>query len=258
MTKLPIFILVLAAGLSALPASAQHSDEKAIRIEIKDGKVFVNGTEVDAEAADRLIIKKEDGKEVTVSIGEDGHSLWIGDDDGELYEPRRLREVLELRGNSGGNVFFSDGDDDNHFRVRSGDGNSFVWESNGLEASRHLLEGRVAEQREAMNMAMRMGQMGLPGMSNRELMTMERKINELARQARRAEGEERAELEGELDDLLAEAFDLKHETTRKEATRLEEKLSEIRSRVSERQSSRAEIIARRKKQLMGERDTLDW
>ncbi|MFT5142233.1 MAG: hypothetical protein ACI80V_001448 [Rhodothermales bacterium] len=254
MTKLPICILVVAAGLSVLPASAQESNERAIRIEIKDGKVLVNGLAVDAEASDRLIIKKDDGKEVTVSIGDGEHTLWIGDDDGELHEPRHLRELLELRGDGVGNVFFSDGDDDHQFRVRSGDGNAFVWESDGAKPYQELLEGRRAGAREAL----RMGPMGFPGMDNREVMEMERKINELARRTRRTEGDKRTKLEGELDDLLAETFDLKHEAARAEASKLEEHLAEMRTRVSERQSSRAAIIARHKKQLMGERDTLDW
>ncbi|MEM6784846.1 MAG: hypothetical protein AAF624_14070 [Bacteroidota bacterium] len=90
-----------------------------------------------------------------------------------------------------------------------------------------------------------------------EIMTKEMEARNLARQLRSAESGERADLEAQLDALLAELFEMKLIQRRASVERLEEKLAEERAALSQREAARADIIERRKQQLLGE-DTLEW
>lgn len=90
-----------------------------------------------------------------------------------------------------------------------------------------------------------------------EIMTKEMEARSLARQLRSAERSERADLEAQLDTLLAELFEMKLTQRRASVERLEEKLAEERDALNQREAARADIIERRKQQLLGE-DTLEW
>ena len=96
------------------------------------------------------------------------------------------------------------------------------------------------------------------GEDHREVMEMERAAHELARQARRAEGAERARLERELQDKLNQIFDKKQELRRERVTELEQQLREEQARLDERSRTRDEIVERRQRELLGEPDRLDW
>lgn len=90
-----------------------------------------------------------------------------------------------------------------------------------------------------------------------EIMTKEMEARSLARQLRNTEGGERADLEAELDELLADLFEMKLEQRRTTVERLEEKLAGEQEALAEREAARDDIIERRKQQLLGE-DTLEW
>jgi hypothetical protein len=98
-----------------------------------------------------------------------------------------------------------------------------------------------------------------------EIAAGERRSRTLARQLRRAEEAERDRLARELRETLERTFDLKQqarrqqvEAMREDAERLRGELAELEAERSERDAARDEIIERRRQELLGERDALDW
>ncbi len=93
----------------------------------------------------------------------------------------------------------------------------------------------------------------------------ERASREIARQLRRAGEDERERLTRELRDTLERTFDLKQQARREQvehlqqsAERLQRDLGEVNDEIAERERARHEIIERRQRELLGERDGLDW
>lgn len=122
-----------------------------------------------------------------------------------------------------GNMFFRGDDDDDHvFRLNGDMGRFFNWHSDA------------------------------------EVMKMESQARKLARTARTAEGEARETAEAELDALLAEIFAKKQAHRQERIERLETELAKEKEAVRVRAQAEQDIIERRKKQLLGERDRLDW
>ena len=93
---------------------------------------------------------------------------------------------------------------------------------------------------------------------NSEIMEQEREAVELARKARAAEGSERAELEEQLESLLEGIFDEKMQMRKESMARLEKELSEKKIQFETRQAARREVIERRKAELLGKEDVLEW
>ncbi|MBO6575295.1 MAG: hypothetical protein JJ896_07770 [Rhodothermales bacterium] len=233
MKRLVTGLMALALFAMVAPESRAQEDDKTIRIEIRDGRILVNGKDVDRAEGNRLTITGDDGEEVSVLLGDNGHSVWVGNMDGPLRAFDRLRD----------NAFFSD------------DAEPFVWEGFGQGPRRaYSINGDLLRgSRELAELAGRLSFEMDP-----ELRSMERRIQELAREVRRAAEADRAELEAELDELLAEAFEAKMAREQEQAQRMSERLGELEARMAERREAREEIIQRRKRQLLGERDLLDW
>ncbi len=91
-----------------------------------------------------------------------------------------------------------------------------------------------------------------------ELMKMEMESQRLARRARRADGDERAQLEQELQEKLNEIFDRKQELRENRIEQLRESLNKALNQQNERDQSRNEIIDRRLRELLGQSDKYDW
>lgn len=91
-----------------------------------------------------------------------------------------------------------------------------------------------------------------------EIAELEMETRRLAREARRAEGEDRRRLEQELRTKLDELLTLRLETERERVQRLEEQAGEHRQRLERRLQSREEILERRFRELLGDDDLLDW
>ena len=223
-------LLLLALLISAtLPAAAQEDDRSAVRVQIKDGKIIVNGQVIDTASSDRIEIETDDGESITVFVDRDGNRVWVGD-----REPRDFPAL---------NAFFPRGPD-GEFRFRSDDDDPMVFLEENLQSGlRRLEHAPLAQMRNRLNP---------------EAMRMERRLHELARRVRQAEGEERQDLEAELDELLEEAFEVRLEAERAHAEELRERLADIETRLQERSAARSKIIERRKRQLLGERHLLDW
>jgi hypothetical protein len=90
------------------------------------------------------------------------------------------------------------------------------------------------------------------------LRKMEKKARHLAREARDAEGDERAALESKLDELLSEIFDYKNDRRQRSIQSKEDQLAELRSQLKKREEARGDIIADRKQELLGEGSYLEW
>lgn len=252
-------VLVISGGLPTANAQDKENTE-ALRIEIKDGRVLVNGVDAGAANSDRIQITHEDGREVFVRLDKSRGTVWVGDEAGN--DPH-----LGLR-SPGSRSFF-------RFRNEDGDIDS-EWVADPQEMAdrirtfslrsrpdRPFLEPELREFLVRPESGMTLFGEDGPSelfrmMPNSEVMKMEREINELARQVRRATGSEREELEARLDTLLNDAFDLKLQAEREQAEQLQGRIDRLRERLSERSESRAKIIARKKTSLLGERDLLDW
>ena len=93
---------------------------------------------------------------------------------------------------------------------------------------------------------------------DKKLRTMERESRDLARKARAADGNERAELEKQLEDRLNEIFDYKLEHQKRALEKIEKRAARMRDQQAERESARDQIIEDRRNELLGESRYLEW
>ena len=91
-----------------------------------------------------------------------------------------------------------------------------------------------------------------------ELMKMEMESQRLARRARRADSDERAQLEQELEKKLNEIFDRKQALREERVEQLREALNKALDQQNDRDQNRNEIIDRRLRELLGQHDKYDW
>ncbi len=205
---------------------------EGLTVQVIDGKVFVNGEEVE-EGASLVFENDDDDLHVFMNPKHgrfgDGHAFAF------RFRPDEEREHFR--------AFFGDDPDvergirREHFvgpmmneRVRF-----FGDDDDGFEGEDAFTEYADPEVRE-----------------------MEREASRLAREVRRAEGDEREQLEAELQEKLEAIFERKMELREKRVERLEESLEEARSRLEERRKAREEIIRRRLRDLLGEDDLYEW
>lgn len=162
------------------------------------------------------------------------------------------------------------------FRARPGDRSS-AFEDLGLddEASvRRLFRAQAGDRARGLDRRGADLLPGLPGFgmrgvdpeTRRAIADGERESRALARQLRRAEGDEaRDTLADELRQTLGRTFDLKQQARQErierleaEAERLRAQRAELEAETAERGEARRDIIERRRQELLGERDELDW
>lgn len=248
-----VMMLTVAAN-SALAQDwrSDSKDKRSVQIEIRDGQVWVNGEEV-PEGTDLKEYLKENGYE-DLDVSLDGR-VRIMDDDGN-WSVRIDRDGTSPKGMRFGNVYFDrDDDGENGFAFGFGDkdnvffrGPNHAFNLDDLNDIDVNLDGLASFGPDLF------GYMS----SSPEIMKKERESRELARRIRTADGSERAELERELDTLLAEIFAEKMDLRSERAEKLRERLAEQEAAIDERQRSRDDIIARRKAELLGENDRFDW
>ncbi len=221
--------------LFTIPAMAQETVErKVIHIEVKDGKVYVNGE----------MVKELENKDARIRFSRDGDDDFVFfSDDGDAAHRRfafRSPRFLEELGNE---------------PVMGFAGRDFPNAYHEFDVAFDLepLHENLAILREGMN-----APYVVSSTNNKEIMRLERKSRDIARKLRNSEGEEREELNQELENMLNQIFDMKLESLQERIEKMSGELDELRARVQERVSSRAEIINRRLRELRGERNTLDW
>lgn len=221
--------------LFVFPAKAQDAKERDVnRIEVKDGKVYVNGE----------VVKELDDKDLRIQFSKDGGqgvAFFRGNGEGgfENLEIRAPR-VLELMNNKPFAVW-----EGNNFRHAMNDFN--------ISIDMEPLHERVDLIRNGGFGTFMVGSGG-----NSEIRKLEKKSHELARNIRRAGDGETADLNEELEDLVNQIFDLKLEARQERISKISDDLESLRVQVQERSASRDQIIRRRLSELRGEQDTLDW
>lgn len=217
---LSVGLLALIVAFAPAYVAAQDGpkkEKKSVTIKIEDDRVWINGEEM------------PDDMELKEYLEEMGY----GDIDLDLDGKIRIRRGLD-------NVYAFDFDDAKKNVFFRGPDHEFEFDTEGLS-----------------NRLMHLGEPFAFFGSSPEIMKKEQESRSLARRVRNAEGNERAELERELDALLSEIFEAKLESRRERITELQEKLDEQQSALQERLGRRAEIIERRKAELLGE-DSYDW
>ena len=109
-----------------------------------------------------------------------------------------------------------------------------------------------------------LGDFSLPGLEGRlfvedaEVRRMEREAHTLAQRVRRAEAADRSALEQELRAKLDALFEHKMDLQAERIERLEQELQEQRGRYEARRRAQDEIVERRLRELLGEKNVLDW
>ena len=221
--------LGILVALLAAPAWGQDEDDRLI-----------------AEDGDLRIYRSDDGQLKIKRAGDDDWTAVIDVDGDRTFvysgpDDARHRAVYRWRGHDGDHPFvgFFDGEEEFDF-----DFEPFVDAARiGSDLTRSLAPfGDLSEQMEA----------------RREIARLDADARRLARRVRSAEGAERAELEAELDALLNDIFDKKLEARQDRIDRYAEEAEELRQETAERRQRSAEIIDRRKRDLLGEHDPLDW
>ncbi len=222
-----IALAVLAVFVLARPVAAQEEAEA--------DTIYVSGDNA-------IVIIGDDGRRIIVrSAGDtDWPKLYVGDD--FPFRPRtfnvrsgqRHAPKVEFRGRPFGD------DDDKEFTVFSDYLGNF---------------GNVLADGFGDDFTVRFGE-SMRGRT--EIMKMEMESQRLARSARRADADERAQLEQELQEKLDEIFDRKQELREKRIEELRASLNKALDQQNERDQSRKEIIERRLRELLGQHNKYDW
>ena len=230
---------LLAALLLAGPAVAQETEDtratdgekKTVVIEIEDGqrRVFVDGEELTGAEAEAFLQKwkEEEGAikgryRMRIPSGE--HDVVVsGEAPNVFHFKNRLGPLHERMKYGDAEIAFRDG---------------ALW-------MEHL--GELG------------GLMGHGSMKGRaEIARMEAESRRLAHEVLEAEGAERTRLENELREKLNEIFARKQALRAEHMDELREKLNALETEHSERAAAQREIVERRLKTLLGERDKYDW
>ena len=209
---------LLAVFFLARPAAAQEEAEA--------DTIYVSGDNT-------IVIMSDDGKRIIVRSADD-HGDWqrvFNLRPGQWRVPR-----VEFRGRH----FDDDEDDENDFTVFSDYFSNFG----------NVLAGGFGDDFTV--------HLGESVKERTELMKMEMESQRLARRARRADGDERAQLEQELEEKLNEIFDRKQELKENRIEQLREALDKALDQQNDRDQSRNEIIDRRLRELLGQSNKYDW
>ncbi|GIV59495.1 MAG: hypothetical protein KatS3mg043_0584 [Rhodothermaceae bacterium] len=243
--------LLFLAGSLTLPAVAQdtEADTDTLRLKrgpftlrVEDGKVYLNGAEVDEGTT--IIVMEDDGARRIVRLRGSGDlpdlvEVWrrsAPEVDVEVLRDRIERRTPEER------AFFFHRDEGRPMRWFDGPGEyeyRFFYGVPDEDDFDAVLEapGRIRDE---------------------EVMRLEREARQLARELRRAEGAERKRREDELRKKLEAIFERKMQLSQERLDALQEELEEARERLEARRRARSEIIERRLKELLGERDLYAW
>ncbi|MEM6647266.1 MAG: hypothetical protein AAF730_13550 [Bacteroidota bacterium] len=259
---------VLALLLIGVPAQAQEREEDNVTvIEVnEDGTVTIDGkvVEADGNAIDvegEVVVRVKDADGETLRVYRSGNDLpsvftrfrGLDDDDrridfDDLIIDRDMDAQLQFRRGAELNDLFrgrnavrwGDGDIGSRYRVFSSDDDGAI----SVFGSRLDGPAREAEQ-ERLKARM-------------EIMKREREAMEMAQKIRRTSGAEREELETELNAQLDTIFEMKMDMRQAQIDLLENRLAEERKAFEQRTTERKRMIERRKRELLGERDALDW
>ena len=260
---IPLTYVLLLLGLILAPidrAAAQERSEEKVRttIEIKNGKVFLNGQEVaELEDADLPVVFKN------MKDGGQGQLWFSGDDEVEVRN-----EFVLHRGPADGDYRMRSAPGAYRFMSRDGEDVEFFDVERFAESMR---DNHAAQRFNIEVMADRLGErivnvesaphLGLHSMTTRsmseEVREADRRSRELARMIRQEDGDV-DELEAELDEILGLVFNEKQNAQQERIDEMREKLAELEERLTQRQNDREDIIQKRKNELLGRSSRYDW
>lgn len=251
---LALSLLVL--GVATLPsmvfAQKADRDEKPARtvVEIKEGKVFLNGKEVaEIEDADAPVVFKRSGKEM-------GGQLWSLDNDrsgranGFVIRSDDAVEGFQVRSAPLAYGFYS-GDG---ARAEFFDERDFEEIFDVQERARRQTADAIAELELAAPL---MGLYSQRSAMSKEAVEADQRSRELARSIRRGEGNTQ-EMQAELDALLEQVFDEKQASQQERIDQLRQQLTDLEQRLQQRSADREQIISKRRDQLLGRDSRFDW
>lgn len=217
--------LMLVAAVAALtvPAASAQSDAESDTIRVDDG---------------RIVIVVEDGAVV------------LRDGRRRTGEPRVRREVrVERRDNPRGLwMMHRDGSD----------ADTVVVDVDRIARVVERAVDRVPRDFERWFEDLDVAPLGDIMEERGEIMRMEAEARELARRARSAEGAERERLEDELRAHLDDLFSQKLNLERERLDRMQQRVERGQRELEERSARRGEIVERRYRELLGDRDVLEW
>jgi len=250
---------LLLAPLQQAAAQDQSSDKARTTIEIKEGKVFLNGKEVaKLEDAELPVFFKN------MHTGSSGN-LWLSTDDG----PETVNGFMMRRGNADGSFRVStvpgaygfmsrDGDDVEVFDVKRfadvmEEAEAMQMQRFNVEVMADRLADRVVEVESAPQFSLYTTSRSM----TEEGREADRRSRELARKIRMEDGDT-SELEAELDEVLAKVFVEKQNAQQERIDEMRQKLANLEERLAQRQTDRADIIQKRKNELLGRSSRYDW
>lgn len=212
----------------------------------------------------QALVVERDGDTVTITRPDGTTERFTIDEDAPL----------RVRSHDGAVVVEEDDGARRRIEVRRGDApRAFAFDMDGprgslrmaldLDSLAHELDGMRWLSRDVEDFAF---ERVLPGLrfrgvdaeTRRAIADGERASRDLARRLRDADGAERDRLERELRETLERTFDLRQQARRERAERLQGEAAGIQQELAERDAARREIIERRQRELVGERDALDW
>ena len=226
-------------------AKSGDNSSETIVVEVKDGKVFVDGKEVsDVDARGRAIRVRGKNNSGNSMFWVDGtkNGEFVFDDDSDITSGQFM-----FKSDDGSNVF-----------ERVMDGNRL--KLNGLK---HRMAEAELHSQMAPTLELKSDRSGfqvysgLSLFSDGETMKMDMQSRELAMKIRTADGDT-SELKSELDELLSEIFASKQDSYQERVDRLREELGELEQKLSDRKANKQDIISKRKKELLGKSDKYDW
>ena len=250
-----LIALLIVAFSTVSVASAQNAVNK---IEVKDGKVFVNGEMVkELDDADLPLIFNGN------TDGTTSEFIWNSDDDaqGNVFVFKSDDGTVS----SSGSAFVVDGELNKTFVVDGkpnktldffGD-KSFNQLHTNNNSAEHVYNMARGNLRHIAPSPFGMNLYGVTAETD-EIRQLERKSYEIARSMRSASADEQEDLQSKLKELLGKIFDLKIENTNERLDKMNAELNKLTEKVSDRRMSRDDIIMRRYNELIGESDSLAW
>lgn len=251
-------LIVTVALASASTAASQDTkseskrNEEATVIEVKDGKVYLNDKEI-------AVLENADQPIFFLKNGNNSHAMsWWMENDNDA--PGSYAKAISLFSNSeeGPHFVFSTSPKVFQYDVNTS-GKSFFKDMDLKFDFEHDMDYDGMRHYERL-LAPMDGVSFLYSdrmFSDAESMKSNRRVNEIAKQIRRSDGDT-SEMETELDELLAKMFSAKQEAQQARVDKLREQLAELEQRVSERNADHEEIISKRRNELLGKRSKYDW
>lgn len=210
-------------------------DDETVTIEIEDGKTFVNGVEV------------PEGEDVSDYLPEGFDTRIIDGDDRYFFASPGNNQFKIRTKKDGSGARFSGDEILKEYKLRT------EGLARDLDVVRDMEFDFPGPEFYVRDLAG-----GFFTAVTPEVRKKEKAARELASKLRSADDSDRRALEAELDQLLDEIFEEKLELRQERLDRQQEEVQELADELNQRREKKREIIERRKAELTGTGDYLEW